>query len=384
MQPFKAYPVLAELLAPLRRSQQKTLALLVAAIVEAGTARTLRIAAELAAWLDIRLDSALNRLYRALRNPRIDWLALQEQLLRLLGKRLGPRLLIAIDWTEWHPPLRMLLASVVVDRRAIVVQAEAFDRQQMPRSQNARENTFVRLLAATVHRAGLQAVLLCDRGFRRVSWLSLLQSLRMDFVVRLMDDVTVHSEALGQSMPLKRLGLRRGQVLDLGHVELHREAKVTVRVVGLWSKGAKEPWWLATSLQEPVERIVAYYDRRMAIEEQIRDQKGCRFGVKLYWTQFRNPEHLARFTRLVGLALCLWYAAGVQAARKRPSLRLPDRRKGPRRSYLTIGIAEIRRMRRRHPMTAQRLLQAIPPPSLRIFDWIAQALAPPTPSAAQK
>jgi hypothetical protein len=42
--------------------------------------------------------------------------------------------------------------------------------------------------------------------------------------------------------------------------------------------------------------LAALYDRRMAIEEQIRDTKGARFGLKLVWTQIKTPQALGRFT----------------------------------------------------------------------------------------
>ena len=97
-----------------------------AAIAEVAQAASLAVAGHLAAQLGIQLGSALNRLYRLLRNPRIDDQVLTAQLLRLLGAR--RRLLIAIDWTEWHHDLRMLLASVVVGCRAIPVQTAVFHK----------------------------------------------------------------------------------------------------------------------------------------------------------------------------------------------------------------------------------------------------------------
>ncbi len=377
MQPLLSYPVLADLLQPLRRSQQKTLAWILVAILHARCARTFDIAAELAAWLGIRFDSALNRLYRALRNHRIDWLAIEEQFLRLLGKRLGDRLLIAIDWTEWHSSMRMLVASVVSDRRAIPVQTEAFDRSVMPRSQNARENAFLRVLASALRSAGLEAVVCCDRGFRRVSWLALLARLGFSFVVRLKDDVTVWSKELGGATTLRKLQLTPESAVDLGWVKLHSSIKCPVRIVGVWAKDSKEPWWLATNLEVDASTVASYYDRRMAVEEQLRDQKGCRFGVQLYWTQFRTPEHLGRFARLVGIALFIWMAVGAKVARQNPSLRMPHPTKGPRRSYVTIGMREIHRLHSRCRLTSHLLLAHLPRPVLRRFHWIARALAPP-------
>ena len=76
----------------------------------------------------------------------------------------------------------------------------------------------------------------------------------------------------------------------------------------------------------------------MTVEEQFRDLKGQRFGVKLFWTQFRDPEALARFLLLLAIALAVWIAAGRVAAWANPSLRMVSKRKGPRQSFVTIGL----------------------------------------------
>ncbi|MFZ5863038.1 MAG: transposase, partial [Nitrospirota bacterium] len=317
MRPFEKYPILTQLLKPLRKSQRTTLGLIVAATIEASAARSMEIATLLSEWLDVRFDSALNRFYRLLRNCRVADHLLTQQLLAALSGKLGKTLLIAIDWTEWRDPLRMLVASVLTDRRAIPVHTGAYDKRKIRRSQNSQENTFLRLLKMVLQKAGLNAIILCDRGFRRASWLKLLLELRLHFVIRLMSDVHVHLPKKRRSRSLARQGLRPGGVVDLGAVALRKDGVVQVRVVGVWMPGAKEPWWLATDLTCEVQKLVAYYDRRMAIEEQLRDTKGCRFGLKLEWTQFKNPAHLARFALVVGIAILVWTAAGIAAAKER-------------------------------------------------------------------
>jgi acyl-CoA thioesterase len=96
MNPLRRYPVLASLLRPSRRSQQKTCAALVSALCQCAQASSFAIAGQLACLTDVRLGSALNRLYRFLRNPRFDNWLLTEQMLRLLGGRPGP-LLLTLD-----------------------------------------------------------------------------------------------------------------------------------------------------------------------------------------------------------------------------------------------------------------------------------------------
>ena len=376
MRPFEKYPVLAELLKPFRASQRLTLGLVIAALAEATSARSMEVATLLSSWLDVRLDSALNRFYRLLRNPRVDDLQLTRQMLRLLSRKVGKTLLLAIDWTEWREPLRMLVASVVTDRRAIPVHVSAFDKHRIARSQNARENTFLRTLSMVLKSAGLNAILLCDRGFRRVSWLALLQQHQLGFVVRLMDDVLVerrHGKRLAKRA-LSKLGLQRASYL--GPVALREDGFTTVRVIGVWAPGAKEPWWLATSLDSSITHVVALYDRRFTIEEQFRDTKGCRFGLKLVWTQFRNPDHLSRFTLLLGVALLAWTVVGVAAANERPHLRFLHPTKGPRQSFVTIGMRALRAGTTGLRLTAAAVIRFLQKPRLRRFDWLKDALAP--------
>jgi hypothetical protein len=370
MCPLLRYPILQTVLSPFRRSQQKTLALVIAAIAERAQATSVTVAGHLAVELGTQLGSALTRFYRLLRNPRIDDQQLTAQLLQLLGH--GSRLLIALDWTEWHHDLRMLVAAVVVGCRAIPVQAAAFSRTQIPRSQNLRETTFLRLLVHSLQTVEQTAVVLCDRGFRRVRWLEHLQELRQAFVVRLVPDVMVTTGSRGSRL-LRAWHLQPGQAVDLGLVQLRQDCAVQVRVVGVWAPRQPEPWWLATDLVDPLVDIVAFYDRRMAIEEQFRDTKGCRFGVRLEWTQFRTPAYLARFTLLIGVALVLWTTVGQAGAQVCPQVRLPCKRKGPRLSLLRIGIQFVTQLAPLIYIGIRFIRTHLPPPQLRRFPWL-QAL----------
>jgi Transposase DDE domain len=367
MCPMLRYPMLQTMVSPFRRSQQKTLALVIAAIAEVAQASSLAVAGHMAVERGTQLGSALTRFYRLLRNPRIDDQRLTTQLLALLGQ--GQPLLIALDWTEWHHNLCMLVAAVVVGCRAIPVQAAAFSKIDIPRSQNLRETTFLQLLVYTLRALEQAAVLLCDRGFRRTSWLRHLQELPQAFVVRLVSDVMVDTGSEGSRL-LRAWHLAPGQAVDLGPVWLRQDRAVRVRVVGVWAPGQREPWWLATDLPDPLVDIVALYDRRMTVEEQFRDTKGCRFGVRLEWTQFRTPIYLARLTLLVGVALVLWTAVGQAVAQTTPRVRLPCRHKGPRLSLLRVGIQFVTQIALLVYIGVRFIRTHLPPPQLRRFPWL--------------
>jgi Transposase DDE domain len=367
MYPMLRYPLLQTMLSPYRRSQHKTLALVITAITERAQANSVAVAGHIAVELGTQLGSALTRFYRLLRNPRIDEQLLTRPLLQRLGH--GQRLLLALDWTEWHHDLRMLVAAVVVGCRAIPVQVAACSKIDMPRSQNRRETTFLRLLVHTLRRVEQAAVVLCDRGFRRVRWLEHLQELRHAFVVRLVPDVMVTTGSRGARL-LRAWHLQPGQAVDLGMVHLRQDRAVQVRVVGVWAPPQPEPWWLATDLPDPLLDLVALSDRRMTVEEQCRDTKGCRFGVRLEWTQFRTPAYVARFPVLVGVALVRWTAVGQAVAHHTPRVRLPCQDKGPRLALLRVGIQYVAKLTLLVYIGVRFIRAHLPPPRLRRFPWL--------------
>jgi len=359
---------LGDVLSPLRKSQRTVITLVVEAMAAVRHAASIPIAVHLAQKVGCQADCALTRVYRLLHNPHLDDLVVSRQMIKALARR-SSSVLVALDWTEWHPPLRMLLASVVVGTRAVPVQTAVFRKNSIARSQNCWENTFLKMLTMVLREAGVAACFLADRGFRRVSFVKLLlQQTGHTFLVRLQEKVEVHSQRGSKTLP--KYGLQAGRAVDLGWVDLRQDAAVRVRVVGIWAKGLREPWWLATNCPESLSRLAALYDRRMAIEEQIRDTKGARFGFALVWTQIKTPEALARFVLLIGLAVLLLTAVGHAMAERSPSIRLPSKSKGPRLSYLSVGLLLWPILPSQIALTPQFLEDHLPPPTLRSFDWL--------------
>jgi hypothetical protein len=367
MNPLRRYPVLSSLLRPFRRSQQKTCAALVAALCQAQQASSFAIAGQLSCLTEVQLGSALTRLYRFLRNERFDNWLLTEQMLRLLGKD-QKHLLLALDWTKWQDRFSVLTACVCVGTRSIPVASSACVKRQLARSQNLWEETFLRLTVDRLRASGVCAIWLCDRGFHRVAWLKQLVEFEQHFVVRLQRDVTVHL-ADGAYL-LKGLEIKEGERRDFGFVHLRADGFVQVRLIGVWAEGAKEVWWLATDLTNRVSKIVSYYDRRMGIEEQFRDAKGSRFGLKLRWTQFTRAEYVERMYLLVGIALLLWTSVGRAVEVEEPKVRLESKTKGARLSLARIGSYYWQRMSRQLKLTISFVREHLPPPHLRIFEWL--------------
>jgi hypothetical protein len=201
-----------------------------------------------------------------------------------------------------------------------------------------------------------------------VAWLKRLVEMEQHFVVRLKRDVTVHLR--DRVCLLKSLEVNEGERRDFGFVVLRSDEAVRVRLIGVWAKGAKEVWWLATDLQNRVSKVVAYYDRRMAIEEQFRDIKGSRFGMKLKWTQFTRPEFVERMYLMVGVALLLWTSVGQAVEEEEPKVRLESKQKGARLSLARIGSYYWGKVSKRVRLTARFVREHLPPPHLRVFKWL--------------
>lgn len=367
MNPLRRYPILASLLRPFRRSQQKTCASIVAALCQCAQASSFAIAGQLSCLTEVQFGSALTRLYRFLRNERFDNWLLTERLLKLLAQP-NKSLLLALDWTAWQDRFSVLTASVCVDTRSIPVAASACVKRHLARSQNLWEETFLRLVVDRLRSAQISAVWLCDRGFHRVAWLKQLVEMQQHFVVRLQREVTGHLPE-GACL-LKSLEIHEGERRDFGFVHLRADGFVRVRLIGVWARGAKEVWWLATNLSHRVSKVVALSDRRMGIEEQFRDTKGVRFGMKLKWTQFTKAEFVERMYVLVGLALVLWTSVGRAVAEAHPKVRLRSKSKGARLSLARIGSYYWLKMTKQWKLTTRFVRDHLPPPRLRMFKWL--------------
>lgn len=352
----------------LHGSQRKSLVRVVVCLVEVGRMRSIDIAHALADRCKIRFKSAMQGYYRLVNNRKLNdltvWGELAHQLICASGRRLA---VIAVDWTEWHAEHRVLLAAVCIGRRAMPIFAQAFSKTLIPRSQNSRENAFVKVLGE-LSPLVKAAVLVFDRGFRRASLITLLIKHEFSFVIRLAAKVKVSCP--GYIGLLTTYPIKPGDVVDLGVSLLTIKGTASVRVVGVWAVGQAEPWWMATSLDASPRKIAEIYDRRMAVEEQFRDTKGCRFGLKMEWTQFKTCEAINRMYLMTALAMVAWTAAGIWACFDDPTMRYESKSKGPRRSLISIGMEAKSYINRVLREGWDYLAGILPETEFRSFTWV--------------
>jgi len=83
-------------------------------------------------------------------------------------------------------------------------------------------------------------------------------------------------------------------------------------VVCVKKKGMKEPWCLATSLEQATgAQVVALYRRRFTIEEQFRDVKDLRFGMGLSNMRIKEPDRRDRLLLVSAMACALLTLLGA-------------------------------------------------------------------------
>jgi hypothetical protein len=317
---------------PFLVSTQKTnLALLVSAILKKQTLCLSELARAYPVPAERRVGSPkhcllhrLKRLWRFTANERVDAKEVQLALISHTIFRLGcPRLLgLAIDWTMFDTILpsgekiRYQVLRIAVPRkgRALPLLQLAYDRDHLPpeRSQNQLEQDAL-LAVVEALPAGVRPVILADRGFCRAGFLTWLEYQNLDYVVRLTKGACI-TEADGKRWKLGEEGLKPGQLRFCEGVRYGlyhgRPRELFVNVALCWKlpksrlrdprRGfPEEPWYLATSLEDP-RSATNWYWQRGWIEQSFKDAKG-RFGLAR--VQVGSSERLSRLLMALTIAL---------------------------------------------------------------------------------
>lgn len=303
-----------------RKTQQVVLAHLMGALQERPSLCATDISRALPAGprasLRNPLHGRLKRLERFLSNPRLDEAAIFVRWLHLacrFGADLyqpadpSPLLPLLLD-TTYFEPFAALIVSVPCGGRGLPIAFTTYHRQMLaacfppratwptagtamcspvPRrgqrgsvassvvrlwpSQNLIEEHLLDYVWSFLTPA-LRGVVVADRGFARASLFRHLRGLERDFDIRFDPTTWLHLPD-GTAGPAQEVApVRPGQHCWLPEAAYGKEERVPVAVLAVWDTGQKEPWYLATSLQDP-NATETLYRWRMRIECGNRDEK---------------------------------------------------------------------------------------------------------------
>jgi hypothetical protein len=238
-----------------------------------------------------------------------------EEVMSVLSKeaeRNFGAMVVSLDWVELRQGFRALVASVCTRRgRALPVAWQVVHREKFRRSQNAVEDAFVERLAAMLDVG--RSCIVADRGFRRATFLALLDSLGFGYVIRVCGKV--HVTGRKYTGLLEGCGLKEGREADLGAVDYREDGRARTRLVWRWNRAQDEPWLLATNIGKSIKRVCEIYALRMEEEESFRDLKSPRYGFALRYVLVYDAERYERMLAIWALGTWLLYAQGLAAVR---------------------------------------------------------------------
>lgn len=247
----------------------------------------------------------LKRLRRFLANPR---LALEPVLTRLnhmafvVSDEPGKAISVLLDLT-YLEPYAFLVASVPKGGRALPIGWHVFRRDLAGEGAVSQNQLIDRLVGQVLERIprGITPIVVADREFARASFFRFLQAEQRDFVVRVDRETwVIHPTYTG---PMGKLASRPGMHKRWLPAALYaQEEQVPINLLVVWQRGYREPWLLATSLDDP-QRALALYRSRMKIEHGFRDWKT---HLRLKGTLHAQNIAYVRGLMLV-LALLYWF-----------------------------------------------------------------------------
>jgi len=260
----------------------------------------------------VKVRYRIKRVWRLIANPRFDPTVVQEALLRQAAELFRP-LVLSLDWVELRDGCRALVAGVCIRHgRALPVAWVVVQPRRFRRSQNSVEDAFVTRIARTL--AGADACVVADRGFRRATFLNLLDRLGLGYVIRVC--ARVHVAGGGHTGLLEACGLSENAQADLGRLSYREDGFAITRIVWRWSRAQDEPWLLATNLRKSIKRLCEIYALRMEEEESFRDLKSHRFGAALRYLKLSAPDRYDRILAVWALGTWLLHAQGNAAVRR--------------------------------------------------------------------
>lgn len=247
----------------------------------------------------------LKRLRRFLSNPRPDLEAVFVRLTRLshsVCRSPGQLLPVLLDPT-YFGDYTTLVASVPRSGRALPICWRVFRRDldgEIELSQNHIVQAMVREVVSRLTES-IQMVLVADREFAAAAFFRFIKGLKKDFTIRVDAETwMMHKDYQG---PFGELPVRRGgrRLWFVGAL-YGKEERQPVNILAVWQANQKEPWFIATTLDDPklVERL---YRKRMKIEHGFRDWK---HHLRLKGTlRVKSADRAGRL--ITALALLYWF-----------------------------------------------------------------------------
>lgn len=254
-----------------------------------------------------------------------------------IGNKKRP--MIIIDWSPISGDCAhyFLRASVTGIGRALTVYEEVHELKYYANPKVHKQ--FLSKLNDILPK-GCRPIIITDAGFRN-TWFSLVLQQGWDFIGRLRYNTfvkmnadsdwenvrTLHSQATRTPKFLGRVSVARGNPLEVnmyivlkkkkGRFKKTRQGKKCISSnSNKYSKSAREPWVLITSLKTNntmAKKVIKLYKFRMQIESSFKDIKNKRYGFRLPESGTKNVKRIENLMLIALLATAAVWLAGQVA-----------------------------------------------------------------------
>jgi hypothetical protein len=317
----------------LRRSQAKTLSVLVPAAMTLARASLAQLGRALAGQSPVATKHCIKRVDRFVGNPRIEPTEAMRGLVQWLAQP-RKKLLVSLDWVDIRH-FQCLVLAARLRGRALPLLWAVYQYEDVYRSQNNLEYGLLRAFRTMIP-PSVAVTVLADRGFGRTEMARVCQALTFHYVIRIRPTAWVRSTRF--TGRLTAYPIQRGQRHLLRHVWYRKARPVRQQVAVVWLRDQAEPWYLMTDEDHLKASVLSkVFARRMSIEEYFRDTKSKRNGFALRLVQIHDSQRLSRFLLILAWAYILLVTVGLYAlTHLRPAQWCSNNRPGEC-SLFTIG-----------------------------------------------
>ena len=314
--PSKIVTWLKENFQPMRASRLKTLASIVSGAMKMQGVGVLALGRAMED--ETFAKHRIKRVDRFLGNGQIEVRTVFEGLFNVLrGKHKTP--VVLVDWTDRHA-YKQLVFALSKNGRALPflwITIKKADFEDATHGLEIEAERQALALLRTLCPSQVAPIIIADRGFGNSRWLSEIEKWGWYYVQRLAKNH--YMETSGYIGVLHELGIRRGwRPRDWGWGTLGENKTGNMRLVTVYDRNAKGPWYLVTNLENTrANRIVTLYAKRMWIEAMFRDLKSRKWGLGIDEVRLSDAQRTTRHFIIVAIAYILLCAIGAIAELKK-------------------------------------------------------------------
>ena len=298
-----------ELHPDLRITQIRNFVWLVLGIYQSRSVHLSKIAGKIPG--QAKLLSITRRLSRFLDNPSLrvrQWY--QPVALKWLHAQLANvgEIRLIVDGTKVGFAHQLLMVSLAYRRRSIPI-AWTWVKHVRGHSTGVKQLALLSYIRQLIPQSA-RVILVGDTEFGSVKVLRGLDAWGWFYVLRQKTDTLVLPKGESEWKAFGEFVKKPGQKVWLENASFTQSKKHTVNLLAYWKIGEKEPWCLATNLPDS-KNVLAYYKRRVWIEEMFGDMK--KHGFDLESSMLRSFLRLSRLTLAVAFLYLWMIATGTHA-----------------------------------------------------------------------